>query len=66
MQSLDVPALVVHGEADPLPAAGPRELAALLPNAEWELLPRVGHIPWLESTAELKKALRDFLIRLPY
>jgi proline iminopeptidase len=63
-RALSVPALVLHGESDPLPAAGPRELAGLLPNAEWKLLPGVGHIPWLERTTELTQSLRSFLARL--
>jgi adenylate cyclase, class 2 len=63
VRALRVPALVLHGEADPLPASGAHELADLLPDAEWTLLPKVGHIPWLERTTELQHALRAFLRR---
>jgi proline iminopeptidase len=62
-RALAVPALVLHGEADPLPGDGPRELAALLPDADWRLLPGVGHVPWLECTVALQEALRRFLTR---
>jgi proline iminopeptidase len=61
VRRLSLPALVLHGEADPLPADGPRELADLLPDAVWRLLTGVGHVPWLERTAELQNALRTFL-----
>jgi proline iminopeptidase len=62
VRALEVPALVLHGEADPLPADGPRELADLLPGAAWRLLLAVGHIPWLERTTDLQDAFRTFLV----
>jgi len=53
------PSLIIHGTFDPLPIAGPRELAGLL-QARLEELP-VGHCPHVEATAEFVRALDDFL-----
>jgi proline iminopeptidase len=58
---LTAPALVLHGEADPIGEAGPRELAALLPQGRFARLPAVGHVPWLEDAGELRQELRDFI-----
>jgi proline iminopeptidase len=58
---LEVPALVVHGLEDPRPAAGPQELARVLPQATFVGLPDVGHVPWAEHPDRLRAALRGFL-----
>lgn len=58
---LTTPTLVLHGAADPIGEAGPRELAGLLPRAEFVLLPGVGHVPWLERSDELRRELRAFV-----
>jgi proline iminopeptidase len=59
--ALDVPALVVHGLGDPRPAAGPEELAEVLPKGRFVGLPDVGHVPWAEQPGLLRSALRSFL-----
>jgi pimeloyl-ACP methyl ester carboxylesterase len=61
---LDVPALVLHGAADPIGETGPRELARLLPQGRFVVLPGVGHMPWLEDPSELRRQLRMFARRL--
>jgi pimeloyl-ACP methyl ester carboxylesterase len=44
LQALDVPALVVHGEVDPLlPVENGRRVAEAIPGARLLLLPAVGH-----------------------
>ncbi|HEY1594473.1 MAG TPA: alpha/beta fold hydrolase [Thermoleophilaceae bacterium] len=58
---LTIPSLVLHGEADPIGAAGPRELAELLPGGGFVSLRGVGHLPWLEDSAELRRELRAFV-----
>jgi proline iminopeptidase len=50
---------VIHGAFDPLPIAGSRELAALLPAQLIEL--PVGHCPHVEATNDFVRALDDFL-----
>jgi proline iminopeptidase len=61
LAELDMPALVLHGEADPIGEAGPRELAGLLPGGRFVFLPGVGHVPWLEDPSELRRELRAFV-----
>lgn len=42
--ALDLPTLVIHGQADPLlPAACGRQLAACIPGARLDLVPGLGH-----------------------
>jgi pimeloyl-ACP methyl ester carboxylesterase len=44
LQKLDLPALVVHGEADPLvPVTGGKDTAAAIPDAELLLIEGMGH-----------------------
>jgi pimeloyl-ACP methyl ester carboxylesterase len=62
--SLSTPALVVHGEADPIGEDGPRELASSLPEARFVVLPGVGHLPWLEDASGLGAELRGCVRRL--
>jgi pimeloyl-ACP methyl ester carboxylesterase len=58
LRALDVPALVVHGEADPLvPVGGGRATAAAIPGAELWTVPGLGHdLPrelWPEMIARI-------------
>lgn len=59
---IDCPTLVVHGALDriTLPAAG-RWLAEHLPKARLEILPEVGHAPFLSQPAAVFSLWRDFL-----
>jgi pimeloyl-ACP methyl ester carboxylesterase len=44
LRGVAVPTLVIHGEEDPLvPLEGGRRTARLVPGAELEVLPRMGH-----------------------
>lgn len=44
LRRLEVPTLVIHGDHDPLvPLEGGRRTAALVPRAELEVIPRMGH-----------------------
>jgi pimeloyl-ACP methyl ester carboxylesterase len=44
LRALRVPALVIHGDQDPLvPLEGGRRTAALVPGAELDVVPRMGH-----------------------
>jgi proline iminopeptidase len=61
---LTVPTLVLHGEADPIPEWGPCELAELLPQGRFVVLPAVGHVPWSEPGDDLRRHLRDFLCQV--
>lgn len=61
LQGLRAPALIVHGEADPHPAWAARQLAGYLPQAQLQILPDVGHLPWLEQPIAFAACLRAFL-----
>jgi pimeloyl-[acyl-carrier protein] methyl ester esterase len=59
---IDVPVLVQHGELDriTLPSAADY-LAAQLPAARLDLLPGIGHAPFLSRPQEVCRRWRDFL-----
>jgi proline iminopeptidase len=58
---LDAPALIVHGAADPRPAWAVDSLAAALPNADVQIIPRSGHLPWIETPTEVTSAITGFI-----
>ena len=57
---LDVPALVLHGKEDVIPAWAAEEAARLL-RAEWHLLSPCGHCPHVEQADAFARALNGFL-----
>jgi proline iminopeptidase len=61
LQTVQAPALVIHGSADPLPVASGREWAAALPHARFLLLDSVGHFPYLEAPEVFFAAVDEFL-----
>ena len=61
LRSFTPPTLVIHGTLDPLPVAGAREWAALLPNARILELEGIGHFPYLESPDSFFSAVDAFL-----
>ena len=56
-----LPALFVHGAADPLPARTSTDTAALMPDANVVLLEGCGHFPWLEQPGELRRVVAGSL-----
>jgi pimeloyl-ACP methyl ester carboxylesterase len=58
--ALAVPALVAHGDADPIPLASARATAEAL-GAEFVALPGCGHVPYVEAPDALLPPLRRFL-----
>jgi pimeloyl-ACP methyl ester carboxylesterase len=64
MASIDVPVLLIGGEADRLVAvAAIRQAAARNPRWESLFLPGVGHVPMLEAPDVVTTAIRDWLAR---
>lgn len=57
-----VPTLVLWGEADRhTPLAMGRDVAALIPGAQFRTIPAAGHLPQVERPAAVADALIDFL-----
>ena len=61
LPKLDLPALLIHGMADPLPPSASVETAALIPGARLELIEGSGHFPWLERHGEIRPIVQAFL-----
>ncbi len=59
--SLTMPALLLHGDADPRPAHFAQALADSLTCADFGLIPRAGHYPWIEQPTLVRAALSRFL-----
>ena len=57
---LSLPAIVLHGDDDPIPAESARDLAASL-GAPFHLLPACGHVPYVEAFDEFHRLLDEFL-----
>jgi pimeloyl-ACP methyl ester carboxylesterase len=65
LQQVRCPVLIVNGDEDVVtPLSGARQLADRLPQARLEVLPRCGHWPVQERTAECRRLLGDFLDRI--
>jgi proline iminopeptidase len=60
LRQLRLPALVVHGDDDPIPVESARETAKCL-SAEWRLLRNCGHVPHVEAFDQFVEALDNFL-----
>lgn len=63
LPSIQVPALVVHGSADPIPLASSQVFASTLPRGALAVLPEAGHFPWLETPDAFYEAINPFLNR---
>jgi len=59
--SAQVPALVIHGAEDLIPADASREWAATLPDARLLIIPGSGHFPHLEAPDLYFSAVDQFL-----
>jgi pimeloyl-ACP methyl ester carboxylesterase len=56
------PVKIIWGEGDPwIPLARGRALHGLIPQASFEILPGVGHLPQLEAPDRVLELLRSFL-----
>jgi pimeloyl-ACP methyl ester carboxylesterase len=64
LSQLSVPALVLHGEADPIPMETAETLAELL-RAPLHRIPRCGHVPYVEAPEDFTRILDPFLPHEP-
>ena len=55
-----IPALVLHGEEDPIPIEAARTAAGLI-GAEFHALPRCGHVPYVEAFDAFRTLVGGFL-----
>jgi proline iminopeptidase len=60
LPSLGLPAVVVHGEDDPIPIETAATLAGLL-GASLHRFPACGHVPYVEAPEEFARTLDSFL-----
>lgn len=63
LSRLKLPVIVIQGEEDVIPAESSRTLALALAG-EFHLLPRTGHVPYIESHDAFVKLLDNFLPRI--
>jgi pimeloyl-ACP methyl ester carboxylesterase len=61
LPQLRMPALIVHGEASPLPYAEAERTAALIPGARLRVLPGIGHVAWLERPGSVRREIEALL-----
>jgi|SRR6188768_1752497 len=59
--TVDVPFLLIHGEASPLPIAEARRTVALVSGGRLVAVPDQGHWPWLERPGVVRAELEGFL-----
>lgn len=64
LATLRVPALVLHGDDDPIPVASAEVLAGLL-GAEFHVIADCGHVPYVEAPEAFVRLLDGFLPRGP-
>jgi proline iminopeptidase len=60
LRGLAIPTLIIHGEEDPIPWETARETAECL-GAEFHLLPRCGHVPYIEAFETFVRLMDAFL-----
>lgn len=65
LATLDVPALIVHCPADPVPLEGARQIHENLPGSQWVELEGCGHFPFVEAPEAFFDSVRGFLQGLP-
>ena len=61
LPGLDLSALLIHGEGDPMPMRATTESAALIRGANVKVIPHAGHFPWIERRGVVRGVVEDFL-----
>ncbi|HEV2010342.1 MAG TPA: alpha/beta hydrolase [Candidatus Limnocylindria bacterium] len=60
-RTVTVATVVWQAEGDPRPEGPARALAEVLPSARFEILPKAGHLPWIERPNAVRTRLRELL-----
>ena len=58
---LQMPALILHGDASPIPYAEAERGAALVPGVRLRILPGIGHFAWLEQPGSVRREMEALL-----
>jgi pimeloyl-ACP methyl ester carboxylesterase len=61
LPQVQLPALIVHGDRDPMPVRTAEATAQLIPRAVLEVEPSRGHFPWLEQPGATRPIVEHFL-----
>ncbi|MFE3856391.1 alpha/beta fold hydrolase [Streptomyces griseorubiginosus] len=64
-RALDLPVLIVDGVEDIRPRSAVDSLEEALPRVRRVVLPRAGHLPWVESPAAFREAVTGALAHRP-
>lgn len=63
LAALRMPALVVHGDASPIPPVEAERSAALIPGATLRILPGIGHFAWIEEPGSVRREMEALLAK---
>lgn len=61
IRALDIPALIIQGEKDIRPFWPAQQVANLLPQARFQVVPDAEHGLWLTHPQQVRTLLRGFL-----
>lgn len=61
LAQLRMPALILHGDASPIPCAEAERTAALVPGASLRILPGIGHFTWMEEPGSVRREMEALL-----
>jgi proline iminopeptidase len=61
LPQLRMPALIVHGDASPLPYTEAERTAALISGSRLRILPGIGHMAWLERPGSVRREMEALL-----
>ena len=61
LETLETPALILHGRHDPIPHEWAEELAEVMPAAQLVMLENSGHVPYVEDRDRVFSGIRRFL-----
>jgi len=65
LPTLQAPALLLHGEGDPMPLSATLDTADLIDGALVRNVEGAGHFPWLERPGEIRQIVETFLAEHP-
>lgn len=61
LPGLDIPALLIRGDGDPMPSSATTDTAALLGRPTTRIVEGVGHFPWVEARGAVREIVAEFL-----